>query len=98
MNTKQYHTEIKPIMMIPSLKYLVTNIIFPMNPEEIIFSHWEYLPTNERLSLGVKMYYTLPNDEMEKEYYIVVLQNKYGAFAGSNNFKFYKDYGNIGEY
>jgi hypothetical protein len=78
----------------------MTGNVIPMIPTEIIFSSWEYLPTNEQLTLGVKMYYTLPNSNEvdEKEYNVVVYKNKYGAFAGNNNFKFYKDYDNIIEY
>jgi hypothetical protein len=97
---KKYHTEIYPIMMIPGLTYLMTNNVIPMKPTEIVFSLWEHLPTNEKLSVGVKMYYTLPDDKKEEneEYYLVVYKNKYGAFAGSNNLKFYKDYDNIIEY
>lgn len=94
---QKYHTEIVPIMMIPSVTYLMTNNVIPMKPMEIIFSSWEYLPSNEQLNIGVKMYFTLPNDET-KEYYIVVYKNRRGAFAGDNNIKFYKDYNNIIEY
>lgn len=96
MSLKKYHTEIKPIMMIPGLTYLMSSVTFPKHSTEIIFSYWEYLPTNRQLSVGVKMYYTLPNEnDNENEYYVVVIQNKYGAFAGMNNLKFYKDYDNI---
>lgn len=95
---QKYHTEIVPIMMIPSVTYLMTNNVIPMKPTEIIFSSWEYLPTNEQLSIGVKMYFTFPNDETEKEYYVIVYKNKRGTFAGDNNLKFYGDYGNIIEY
>ena len=93
---QKYHTEIKPIMMIPGLTYLMTCVVYPLQACEIVFLYWEHLPTNKQLSDGVKMYYTLPNDE--NEYYIIVRKNKYGAFAGDNNFKFYKDYDNIIEY
>lgn len=94
----KYHTEVIPIMMIPGLIYLMTNNLIPMKPIEIIFSFWEYLPTNEQLNAGVKIYFILPNDETEEEYYLIVRKNKFGAFAGDNNLKFYKDYGNILEY
>lgn len=100
-NLKQkYHTEIKPMMMIPGVTYLMTNNVLPMKPTEIIFSLWEYLPSNEQLSVGVKMYFTLPcSKELdEKEYYLVVHKNKRGTFAGDNNLKFYKDYDNIIDY
>jgi hypothetical protein len=95
---RKYHTEIVPIMMIPGVTYLMTNNVISMKPTEITFSLWEYLPSNEQLSIGVKMYFTLPNDKNEKEYYLVVYKNKRGEFAGNNNFKFYKDYDNIIEY
>ena len=95
---RKYHTEIVPIMMIPGVSYLMTNNVIPMKPTEIIFSLWEYLPSNEQLSIGVKMYFTLPNDKNEKEYHLVVYKNRRGAFAGDNNLKFYKDYDNIIEY
>ena len=96
----KYHTEITPIMMIPSLTYLITNNVTPMKPKEIVFSCWEYLPTNEQLYSGVRMYFTMPNQDKldEKEYYLLVYKNNRGAFAGNNNFKFYKDYDNIVEY
>jgi hypothetical protein len=95
---KKYHTEVIPIMMIPGLTYLMTNNVLPIKPTEIIFSCWEYLPTNEQLTVGVKMYFILPDDNDNKEEYIVVYKNRRGAFAGDNNIKFYKDYGNIIEY
>jgi hypothetical protein len=71
-----------------------------MKPIEIVFSCWEYLPTNEQFDIGVKMYFTLPvsNELDDNEEYIVVRKNKFGAFAGDNNIKFYKDYGNIIKY
>jgi hypothetical protein len=92
---QKYHTEIRPIMMIPSVTYLMTNNVIPIKPMEIIFSSWEYVPTNEQLSIGVKMYFTLPvTNELEEdeEKYIVVFKNRRGSFAGDNNVKFYKDY------
>lgn len=93
MSIVKYHSEIKPIMMIPSFTYLVKFVSIPSQPIEIIFSHWEHLPTNKQISNGLKLYYYLENDE--NEYYLLVKQNKYGTFAGENNFKFYKDYDNI---
>ena len=100
---RKYHTEVIPIMMIPGLTYLMTNNVLPMKPTEIVFSCWEYLPTNEQFDIGVKMYFTLPvsnelNEVDDNEEYIVVRKNKFGAFAGDNNIKFYKDYGNIIKY
>lgn len=89
---KKYHTEIQPMMMIPGLIYSINNVTVPSQPIEIIFSSWEYLPTNKQISIGVKMYYILPDDKDEKEYFIIIKQIKYGTFAGYNNLKFYKDY------
>ena len=92
---EKYHTEISPIMLIPGLNYLMHHVSIPKLPCEITFMLWEYLPSKHNLSTGVKMYYTLLNDPTETEYYIIVYVNKYGAFAGTNNIKFYKDYDHI---
>ena len=91
----KYHTEISPVMLIPGLNYLMHHVSIPKLPCEITFSMWQYLPTKENLSSGIKMYYTLTNDPTETEYYILIYINKYGAFAGMNNIKFYKDYDQI---
>jgi hypothetical protein len=98
--SKKYHTEIVPIMMIPGLSYLMISNVIQIIPTEIIFSSWEYLPTDEQLTLGVKMYFTLPGlkELDEKEYNVVVYKNRYGTFDGNNNLKFYKDYDNIIQY
>jgi hypothetical protein len=89
---RKYHTEIQPIMMIPGLTYLINFVTIPLQPIEIVFSSWEYLPTNKQMSIGAKIYYHFPNDKNETEYYTIVKQNKCGTFAGHNNLKFYKDY------
>jgi hypothetical protein len=91
----KYHSEISPIMMIPSLTYLMKHVNIPVSPVEIIFLSWQYLPTNSQLSEGVKMNYKLLYGPTETEYYMIVYKNRYGAFAGMNNIIFYKDYDNI---
>lgn len=89
---RKYHTQISPTMMIPSLKYLMKCTNFPMTPCEIIFSRWEQLPTINKLSSGLKLYYFNDDITDDMEYYLMVIINKYGAQAGQTNYIFYKDY------
>ena len=92
----KYPNQTSPIMLLPGFKYLIRSTTLPIMPIEIIFSCWECLPTNNKLSEGVKLYYFMPDDEKEeKEYYLTIIKNKYGAQAGELNYKFYKDYDNI---
>ena len=90
----KYHTEIHPVMLIPGFSYLMKDATFASQPIEIIFSHWEHLPTNKNLSNGVKIYYNLPTNN-EIEHFTIIRKNRHGTFAGHNNFRFYKDYDNI---
>lgn len=98
MYSQTYKTQVTPIMMIPGLKYLMRCTNFATIPCVIIFSHWESLPTKDKLFNGVKLYYHLieeKDEDKDNEYHVTVSMNKYGSSTGIMNYIFYKDYDNI---
>lgn len=103
LNSQIYKTQVTPIMMIPGLKYLMRCTNVATIPCIITFSHWESLPTKDKLFHGIKLYYHLikENDDKDNdkdnnnEYHVTICMNKYGSYAGVMNYIFYKDYDNI---